>query len=81
MDLFDPKPELQKRDGQQHPDSVEIFQPGSEANMLLASPFKFRKHGQCGMELPSADRTRRTSPTTSASSARCTPSTTTTPRR
>ena len=51
MDLFDPKPELQKRDGQDPRHSVEMFQKGSEANMLLASPFRFRRRGQCGMEL------------------------------
>src|SRR5437588_214788 len=28
MDLFDPKPELQKRHGQKHPGPVESFQPG-----------------------------------------------------
>ena len=26
MDLFDPKPELSKRDGQPHPHGVEVFQ-------------------------------------------------------
>ena len=51
MDLFDPKPELQKRSGQEHPVKVEMFQKGSEANTLLASPFKFERRGQCGMEL------------------------------
>jgi hypothetical protein len=50
VDLFDPKPELQKRHGQKHPGKVESFQPGSEANRLLASPFKFRKHGRCDMD-------------------------------
>src|SRR5262245_36190322 len=29
MDLFDPKPELQKRDGQSIPESVEIYQKGN----------------------------------------------------
>jgi hypothetical protein len=51
MDLFDPKPELQKRDGQRHVEKVEMFQPGSEANQLLASPFEFSRHGKCGMEV------------------------------
>ena len=51
MDLFDPKPELQKRDGQRHVEKVEMFQPGSEANQLLASPFEFHHHGRCGMEV------------------------------
>lgn len=50
MDLFDPKPELQKRAGQPHPDGVEIHQPNN-ANTLLPSPFQFRKHGECGMEI------------------------------
>jgi uncharacterized protein DUF1501 len=50
MDLFDPKPELQKRAGQPHPDGVEIHQPNN-ANVLLPSPFQFRKHGNCGMEI------------------------------
>jgi hypothetical protein len=50
VELFDPKPELQKRDGQKHPGKVESFQPGSQGNLLMASAYKFRKHGQCGME-------------------------------
>ena len=54
MDLFDPKPELTKRDGQPHKVKVEMFQPGSEANQLMASPFEFRKHGQCGMDFSEA---------------------------
>src|SRR4051794_18809336 len=51
MDLFDPKPELTRRDGQVHVDRVETFQRGSEANRLLASPFRFLRRGRCGMEL------------------------------
>ena len=48
-----------------------MFQPGSEANKLMASPFKFKRHGQCGMELSEvAHRTRSPSPTIFASSAR-----------
>ncbi|HKB37815.1 MAG TPA: DUF1501 domain-containing protein, partial [Gemmataceae bacterium] len=50
MDLFDPKPELQKRDGQSIPESVEIYQKGN-SDKLLASPFPFQRRGQCGMEL------------------------------
>jgi len=50
MDLFDPKTELTKRDGQVHSEKVETFQQGSESNTLLATPFRFRKHGQCGMD-------------------------------
>jgi hypothetical protein len=51
VDLFDPKPELQKRSGQRHPQQVESFQPGSQANLLMGSAFRFRKYGDCGMEL------------------------------
>lgn len=51
VDLFDPKPELQKHSGQRHPAKVESFQPGSQANLLMGSAFRFRPHGQCGMEL------------------------------
>src|SRR3954453_3139545 len=50
MDLFDPKPETQKRDGQGTPQSIEIYQKGN-SDKLLASPFAFRKRGDCGMEL------------------------------
>ena len=51
MDLFDPKPELKKREGQVYDERVEMFQKGSEANKLLGTPFKFMPRGQCGMEL------------------------------
>jgi len=50
VDLFDPKPELQKRDGQKYPGSVERLQPGSDEHRLMASPFRFRRHGRCGMD-------------------------------
>jgi hypothetical protein len=50
VDLFDPKPELQKRDGQKHPGQVESFQPGSQENRLMASPFRFKKNGRSGIE-------------------------------
>ena len=53
MDLFDPKPELERLAGKPHPDGVEIHQPNN-ANALLPSPFKFSKHGQSGIELSSA---------------------------
>lgn len=51
MDLFDPKPELQKRGGQVYEIKMDPFQKGGERNMLLASPFRFRHYGECGMEL------------------------------
>ncbi len=50
MDLFDPKPALQKFHGKKHPEDVESFQPGSEQDIVMGSPYKFRKYGQCGMD-------------------------------
>ncbi len=50
MDLFDHKPELSKHHGEPHPGQVETFQLGNK-NVLLGTPFKFTRHGQCGMEL------------------------------
>src|SRR4051794_39164341 len=50
MDLFDPKPELQKRNGLPTPQSVEIYQKGN-SDKLLASPFRFLRRGKCGLEL------------------------------
>ena len=54
MDLFDPKPQLQKRNGIKHSEKVESFQKGSESNTLMASPFRFRKYGQTGMDFSNA---------------------------
>ena len=49
MDLFDRKPELQKRDGQSYGRKVEVLQPGN-SDKLAASAFKFRRYGRSGME-------------------------------
>src|SRR4051794_29510261 len=51
MELFEPKPELEKYHGKQHSLKVEMFQTGSEQNTLMKSVFPFKKYGQCGMEL------------------------------
>ncbi len=51
MDLFDPKPELTKYSGKVYSERVEMFQKGSEANKLMASPLKFRRYGQAGVEM------------------------------
>ncbi len=51
MDLFDPKPQLTKSAGKTYSEKVEMFHKGSEDNKLLASPLKFHKYGQCGMEM------------------------------
>jgi hypothetical protein len=49
MDLFDPKPVLRQRHGQPVPGGVE-GSPNNK-NVLMASPFKFHRRAQCGMEL------------------------------
>ena len=54
MDLFDPKPELQRWNGKPLPRSrtkdlkLAFIKPTAS---VLGSPFKFEKRGQCGMEL------------------------------
>lgn len=50
MDLFDPKPELTKRNGQKYDGDLEIHFPGQRGN-VLGSPFAFRRHGESGIEI------------------------------
>lgn len=50
MDLFDPKPELTRRHGQPYPGEVEAHFH-TQVGKLLASPFRFNKCGQAGLEL------------------------------
>jgi hypothetical protein len=50
MDLFDPKPALDKHHGRPYFDRIagEVENPHS-AGALMRSPFQFARHGQCGM--------------------------------
>ncbi|MBL8849464.1 MAG: DUF1501 domain-containing protein, partial [Planctomycetaceae bacterium] len=50
MDLFDPKPELEKRHGEEYFDKIagEVEFPDA-AGALLKSAFKFAQHGESGM--------------------------------
>ena len=50
MDLFDPKPELDKRHGEDYFNKIagEVEFPEA-AGALLKSPFRFAQHGECGM--------------------------------
>ena len=53
LDLFDPKPELVRNDGKMVPDELIKGQRFSFINprsKLMGSPYKFGKHGECGME-------------------------------
>jgi Protein of unknown function (DUF1501) len=54
LDLFDPKPALVAHDGEEIPGELiqgERFAFIKKAPKLLASPFRFRKHGQSGAEI------------------------------
>jgi hypothetical protein len=68
MDLFDPKPELTRRNGQDHPDKLEVHFH-TQAGKLLASPFQFAKHGKAGIGCRDVYTAR--SPTRSRSCGRC----------
>ena len=50
MDLFDPKPELARREGQAYPGQLEVHFEKQRGN-VLGSPFRFERRGRCGMEL------------------------------
>jgi len=54
LDMFEHKPELQKRNGQPIPESFTkgkrfAFMDSSHRNNLLASRYTFRRHGQAGV--------------------------------
>src|SRR5947207_1640815 len=55
MDLFDPKPILDKHHGRPYFDKIagEVENPQS-AGALMRSPFRFAQHGQCGMWISEA---------------------------
>src|SRR5436190_21098008 len=50
MDLLDPKPELNKRNGQKMPEYFTDLVAISSHGGLLGVPYKFRPAGQCGVE-------------------------------
>jgi hypothetical protein len=49
VDTFDPKPALDKHHGQPMPGGAVLTQ--RKTGNLMKSPFAFKEHGQCGMEL------------------------------
>jgi len=51
IDLFDPKPELSRLDGQKFPGEVKYDDSAHASTKCLGSPWKFQKHGQCGMDV------------------------------
>ncbi|MFT5491087.1 MAG: hypothetical protein ACI8V5_001446 [Limisphaerales bacterium] len=50
MDLFDPKPELQRHMGKTYPGKLEAIgnQDTVDIGALMGTPFKFKRHGQSG---------------------------------
>jgi len=58
VDTFDPKPELDKYDGQDAPEHIRQYfkrtaAMGNGTRTLMASPFKFRQHGESGLPVSS----------------------------
>src|SRR5438552_3635344 len=51
IDLFDPKPELSKRSGEDYQGEVTFSFVDRASKKLLGSPWKFQKHGQSGIEV------------------------------
>ncbi len=49
VDLFDPKPSLEKHAGQPIPGGVEAFFDQKDSGKCLPSPFKFSPHGESGL--------------------------------
>ncbi len=50
MDLTDPKPELTRLDGKEYSDDVHYSFANEASRNLFGSPWKFKKHAQCGMD-------------------------------
>jgi len=50
-DLFDPKPEMAKYDGQPFPGEIKYDNAAQASSKVFASPWKFAPRGDCGMEL------------------------------
>lgn len=50
-DMFDPKPEMAKYDGQPFPGEIKYDNAAQASSKVFASPWKFSPQGQCGMEL------------------------------
>ena len=51
IDLFDPKPTLTRLSGKKFPGSIKYDNAAQASAKILGSPWKFKKHGQSGIEL------------------------------
>ena len=50
-DLFDPKPGMNKWDGQAFPGEIKYDNAAQASSKVFASPWRFSPRGECGMEL------------------------------
>ncbi len=50
IDLFDPKPELNRLDGKDFPGEIKYDDAAGASLEVMGSPWKFSKHGQSGMD-------------------------------
>ena len=50
-DLFDPKPAMKKYDGKTFPGEIKYDNAAQSSSKVLASPWQFRPHGECGTEM------------------------------
>lgn len=51
LDLFDPKPEMAKYDGQSFPGEIKYDNAAQASSKVFHSPWQFAPRGECGMEL------------------------------
>ena len=51
IDLLDPKPTLDRLDGEDFPGEVKYDDAAGASREVMASPWKFAKHGECGMDI------------------------------
>ncbi|WP_373653211.1 DUF1501 domain-containing protein [Schlesneria sp. DSM 10557] len=51
IDMFEPKPELDRLNGQTFNGQLQLDNAAEATSKLYASPWKFKKHGECGTEL------------------------------
>src|SRR5688572_19260457 len=51
VDLFDPKPELGRRSGEDYPGEITYSFVDRASKKLFGSPWQFQAHGACGTEV------------------------------
>jgi hypothetical protein len=51
IDLLDPKPALNRLDGQKFPGDIKYDNAAQASSKVLGSPWKFQKHGECGTDV------------------------------